>query len=150
MGYGVIDLVSKEIVNGNRRYVVSTSSCRVFKAFSCALNAAGTDEGKLAEALYEYAPYFVTQASIGDCIMDPVGVAWRGEHEVRKADGQWISDNVQSDDLPQLLTDILTVNTLTRGQSENFTPPERPASGRRKRTGRASNAPEESAASQTQ
>lgn len=145
MGDGVIDLVSKEIVAGNRRYVVSTASCRVFKAFKCALDAAETDEGRLADVLYDYAPHFVTQASVCDCIMEPVGVAWRGEHEMRKADAQWLNDNVPGEDLPQLLKAILAVNTLKRGQSENFTPPGKPASGRRKRVGSASNAPAVSA-----
>lgn len=145
MGHGVIDLVSQEVVNCNRRYVVSTASCRVFKAFKCALDAAGSDEGSLAEALYEYAPFFITQASVGRLAMDAVGVAWRGEHEVRKADVQWLSDNMPSEDLTHILTAILGCNTLTRGQSENFTQPGRPASGRRKRMGSASNVPAASA-----
>ena len=148
MGCGVIDVREQTVDCGRRRYTVATASCRVFKAFTCALEAASVDEGKLSEVLYDYLPFFLIYANVGTT-MPPATDDWRHAHKVRTADAQWVSDNVPACDFPLLLPAIMAVSTMTDAETAGFTTPVGPASGKRRKKASVSNAPDQSAVSES-
>ena len=120
----MIDLNAKKVVTlGKNAYEIGKVPMRVFGLTQATLASAASElevEKAVINTAYEFIPYYLVSAKVGKDKMEPPNVQpeWSGVL-VRKADVQWISDNVPPEDAAELLMAGQDFNTLSVEEIKN-------------------------------